>query len=309
MVQIENGPSDDNGADRPLSYADLVRWFVIVGLVALGVAVAIAIKETLLLFAIAFLIAMVLNPGVALLERRGLKRGLAVALLIVVLFAILALVVFLVVPPFFEQLQQLIEQIPGEWNRLYEQIQGWIKTYPVLQQALPSRAGDMLNTVTGQVGGIANFLLRSTLNLANGILIALLCLLVVIFTLIEPEPITTAYLELVPPRYREPAFRSLARMMHQVSAWARGVVINGVATGASTAFYSRWSESNPRSYSAFSLFWVNSYQSSDRSLLPFPLSSWRRVWVLVNSFSRFSRSCLCNKLKPICSSLLSWESR
>src|SRR5258708_9555484 len=123
--------------------------------------------------------------------------------------------------------QQLIEQTPGEWNRLYEQIQGWIKPYPTLQQALPSRAGDMLNTVTGQVGGIANFLLRSTLNLANGILVALLCLLVVIFTLIEPEPITAAYLELVPPRYREPAYRSLARMMHQVSAWARGIVING----------------------------------------------------------------------------------
>jgi putative permease len=234
MVQMENGSGDDHGADRPLSYADLVRWFVIVALVILGVAVAMAIKETLLLFAIAFLIAMVLNPGVALLERRGLKRGLAVGLLIIVLLAILALIVFLVAPPFFEQLQQLIEQIPGEWSRLYEQIQGWIKTYPTLQQALPSHAGDMLNTVTAQVGGIANFLLRSTLNLVNGVLVALLCFLVVIFTLIEPEPITTAYLELVPPRYRAPAFRSLARMMHQVHAWARGILINGIATGAST---------------------------------------------------------------------------
>jgi putative permease len=234
MVQMENGSSDDRGADRPLSYADLVRWFVIVALVALSVAVALAIKETLLLFAIAFLIAMVLNPAVTLLERRGLKRGLAVGFLIIVLLAILALIVFLIAPPFFEQLQQLIEQIPGEWSRLYEQIQGWIKTYPTLQQALPSHAGDMLNTVTAQVGGIANFLLRSTLNLVNGVLVALLCFLVVIFTLIEPEPITTAYLELVPPRYRDPAFRSLARMMHQVSAWARGIVINGIATGAST---------------------------------------------------------------------------
>jgi putative permease len=234
MVQMENGSSDDRAADRPLSYADLVRWFVIVALVALSVAVALAIKETLLLFAIAFLIAMVLNPGVALLERRGLKRGLAVGFLIIVLLAILALIVFLIAPPFFEQLQQLIEQIPGEWSRLYEQIQGWIKTYPTLQQALPSHAGDMLNTVTAQVGGIANFLLRSTLNLVNGVLVALLCFLVVIFTLIEPEPITAAYLELVPPRYRDPAFRSLARMMHQVSAWARGIVINGIATGAST---------------------------------------------------------------------------
>jgi putative permease len=234
MVQTENGSSDDHGVNRPLSYADLVRWFVIVALVVLGVAVAIAIKETLLLFAIAFLIAMVLNPAVSLVERRGLKRGLAVGLLIIVLLAILALVVFLVAPAFFEQLQQLIEQLPGEWSRLYEQIQGWIKTYPTLQQALPSHAGDMLNTVTAQVGGIANFLLRSTLNLVNGILVALLCFLVVIFTLVEPEPITIAYLELVPPRYRDPAFRSLARMMHQVSAWARGILINGIATGAST---------------------------------------------------------------------------
>jgi putative permease len=234
MVQMENGSSDDNGVDRPLSYADLARWFLIVVLVVLGVALAFAIKETLLLFAIAFLLAMVLNPAVVLLERRGLKRGVAVVLLIIVLLAVLTVVALLVVPPFFEQLQQLIEQIPGEWSRLYEQIQGWIKTYPALQQALPSRAGDMLNTVTTQVGGIANFLLRSTLNLANGLFVALLGFLVVIFTLIEPEPITIAYLELVPPRYREPAFRSLARMMHQVSAWARGVVINGIATGAST---------------------------------------------------------------------------
>ncbi|HEX3443715.1 MAG TPA: AI-2E family transporter [Chthoniobacterales bacterium] len=231
---MENGSSHDNGGDRPLSYADLVRWFVIVALFALSAALAIAIKETLLLFAIAFLIAMVLNPAVSLLERRGLKRGLAVGLLIVGLVAIFALVVFLIAPPFFEQLQQLIEQVPGEWNRLYEQIQGLIKTYPALQQVLPSRAGDMLNTVTAQVGGIANFLLRSTLNLVNGLFVGLLCFLVVIFTLIEPDPIITAYLELVPPRYREPAFRSLARMMHQVSAWARGVVINGIATGAST---------------------------------------------------------------------------
>jgi predicted PurR-regulated permease PerM len=215
---MENGSSDDNGVDRPLSYADLARWFLIVVLVVLGVALAFAIKETLLLFAIAFLLAMVLNPAVVLLERRGLKRGVAVVLLIIVLLAVLTVVALLVVPPFFEQLQQLIEQIPGEWSRLYEQIQGWIKTYPALQQALPSRAGDMLNTVTTQVGGIANFLLRSTLNLANGLLVALLCFLVVIFTLIEPEPITIAYLKLVPPRYREPAYRSLARMMHQVSA-------------------------------------------------------------------------------------------
>jgi predicted PurR-regulated permease PerM len=70
-------PSGANSNQRPLSYDDLLRWLVIVALLALGIALAIAIKETLLLFAVAFLLAMVLNPGVAWLERRGLNRGVA----------------------------------------------------------------------------------------------------------------------------------------------------------------------------------------------------------------------------------------
>jgi len=69
-------PSGANSNQRPLSYDDLLRWLVIVALLAL-LALAIAIKETLLLFAVAFLLAMVLNPGVAWLERRGLNRGVA----------------------------------------------------------------------------------------------------------------------------------------------------------------------------------------------------------------------------------------
>jgi predicted PurR-regulated permease PerM len=88
-------PSGANSNQRPLSYDDLLRWLVIVALLSLGIALAIAIKETLLLFAIAFLIAMVLNPGVAWLERRGLNRGVAVVLLVAVLLVILVLGAFL----------------------------------------------------------------------------------------------------------------------------------------------------------------------------------------------------------------------
>jgi predicted PurR-regulated permease PerM len=92
----------------------------------------------------------------------------------------------------------------------------------------------MLNTIMAQVGGIADFLLRSTLNLANGVLVGLFCFLILIFTLIDPVPVTGAYLRMVPPLYRGAAYQSLARMERQVSAWARGVVINGVLSGVST---------------------------------------------------------------------------
>ena len=42
------------------------------------------------------------------------------------------------------------------------------------------------------------------------------------------------YLALLPDKHRDKARRTLIRMMEQMTAWARGVAINGVITGAST---------------------------------------------------------------------------
>jgi hypothetical protein len=73
MAEAENKSAKANANSQPLTYAGLFRWSVFVVFIILGVALAFAIKETLLLFAIAFLIAMVLNPGVTLLERALFK--------------------------------------------------------------------------------------------------------------------------------------------------------------------------------------------------------------------------------------------
>jgi len=51
--------------------------------------------------------------------------------------------------------------------------------------------------------------------------------------LANPRPLVTAYLALTPDRYREQAHRTLARLMGQMIAWARGVAINGAITGVS----------------------------------------------------------------------------
>jgi predicted PurR-regulated permease PerM len=76
-------------------------------------------------------------------------------------------------------------------------------------------------------------LLQSTLGLVGGIASAVLAILLLIFVLASPRPLVIAYLALAPDRYREQAHRTLARMMRQMSAWARGVAINGVITGLS----------------------------------------------------------------------------
>ncbi|MGA8656312.1 MAG: AI-2E family transporter, partial [Chthoniobacterales bacterium] len=80
----------------------------------------------------------------------------------------------------------------------------------------------------------AQLLLRSTLGAFGGLIDLLLFFLLLVFALGDPVPIVAACLELVPLQVREPTRRTLARMMAQMSAWARGVLITGLVTGIST---------------------------------------------------------------------------
>jgi len=95
------------------------------------------------------------------------------------------------------------------------------------------RTDEIASKVAAAAATIGNILLRSTLGLVGGVASVVLAILLLIFVLASPRPLVAGYLALVPDRYREQAHRTLARMMGQMTAWARGVVINGIITGLS----------------------------------------------------------------------------
>jgi predicted PurR-regulated permease PerM len=215
----------------------LLGW---AALLVIGALLARQLASTLLLFALVFLLAMVLNPVIAWLQRRGLKRGPAVALLAVTALGGLTLAAWLVVPPLLDQLQEFTAGLPAAWQRLRGQAQGWIQRDPLLGQALPDDPGALLGTAAAQAGGAARFLLRSTVGLAGGLFSLVVAALLLAFTLSDPQPLVARLLALVPDRQREPTRRSLARLMRQMTAWARGVLINGAITGVSTGLLLAW---------------------------------------------------------------------
>jgi len=192
-----------------------------------------ALVPVLLLFGIVILLAMVLNPLVIALERRRVPRPIGAALVLIALAAIAVLVVAVAVPTFTNELQSLIQRLPGAWQSIRRQIADFAERYPALQNALP-QADQIATTVGNQAGTMANVLLRSTLGVVGGVFVFVFSLLVLIFVLANPKPLVTGYLALIPDRHREKARRTLIRMMDQMTAWARGVAINGVITGAST---------------------------------------------------------------------------
>ena len=224
---------------HPITFPELRRWLGLVVLLVLFAVLIWALESTLLLFAVVFLVAMVLNPLVAALEKRGLKRPLAVALLLLIVLAVMGLAVFLVMPPLLDQIGEFTRRVPEYAARLQAQFNALALRYPVLQQALPPV--DRIATTAGaQAPGVASFLLRSTFGIVGALVGVSVAILLLAFVLSNPRPLVVRYLELVPDRHRDAARRSLARLLIQMKAWAKGVMINGAITGLSTGLLMWW---------------------------------------------------------------------
>jgi putative permease len=218
---------------RPLTYTDLKRWLGIWVLLISLALLAWALKPIMLLFAVVFLVAMVLNPIVAFLERRRIHRGLAVALLALGFVAVFALALSFLIPPLFTQVDELIRQTPEAWNRVQAQVQAFGQRYPSIQQAVPE-ADKVLDTVGARVGDLLGLLYKSSFRIVGGLFGSVFAVLLLAFVLINPQPLVVRFLTLVPDLHREASRRTLLRLTQQMAAWARGVVINGSISAVTT---------------------------------------------------------------------------
>ena len=88
----------------------LLFWL---GLLVLIVVVLSLVQSILLPFAAGFVIAYILAPGVAWLERRGVPRSLA-SLIIVILFLVAVAGILVVLVPLIQgQIVELIARVPS----------------------------------------------------------------------------------------------------------------------------------------------------------------------------------------------------
>ncbi len=226
-----NEPDHEN-QDTPLSYRGAWRIVWLVFLLIVVFLILRALQPVNLLFALVFLLAMVLNPIVVWLEKRHVPRFASVILLIFALIAVTTTIILFAIPPLTRQVQELVRSAPSMWQGIRSRIESVTQSYPEVREALP-RTDEIAGKAGAAAGTVGNILLRSTIGLVGGVASTVLALLLLVFVLANPRPLVAAYLALAPDRYREQAHRTLTRLMRQMTAWARGVAINGVITGLS----------------------------------------------------------------------------
>src|SRR5437762_12067259 len=129
--------TDHENQHAPLSYHGAWRIVWLVFLLIVVWLVLRALQPVILLFALVFLLAMVLNPIVVWFEKRHVPRFLSVILLMLALIAVTTTIVVFAIPPLAKQSQELVRNAPRVWQNIRIRIESLTQNYPAVREALP----------------------------------------------------------------------------------------------------------------------------------------------------------------------------
>lgn len=198
-----------------------------VGLLSLIISLYILwqIHLIVLLILTAIILATGLNRIVRKLEAHNIKRGRAVSITISMTLLLTSLFFLLIVPPFIDQFQKLIELLPTVWNTIQTEIQALEESIPKNFPRPPS-----LSELFAQLQPLQANLLQNFLKVfQNSLAIVLQTLLVLVLTvmmLTNPQGYRKACLSLFPSFYRKRADEILTECEFALGNWMSGLIIS-----------------------------------------------------------------------------------
>ena len=122
---------------RPLAWLDL--HFATMAAAMLGFALLLWLLSPILApFLAAAILAYIFDPAVSKLEARGVPRAVGTVLALLLLMVAVALLMVIILPLFYKEIAQLIEQMPAFMERMRTTLVPWINDKLGIEIALDS---------------------------------------------------------------------------------------------------------------------------------------------------------------------------
>jgi predicted PurR-regulated permease PerM len=194
------------------------------------------IRQLLLLIFMAIVFTVALNRCVKGLQRLGIKRGLAILITLLTSLAIVILFFVIIVPPFVEQFQKLIELLPQAWDLVRNNSIRWRQQFQF--DWLPSLPN--LSDLVQQLQPLGTFVFSNFFTFFSNSVAAILQLLFVLvlamMMLANPQPYRQAFLKLFPNFYRRRAEEILTLSEAGLGNWLLGIAISSTIVGVLSGF-------------------------------------------------------------------------
>jgi predicted PurR-regulated permease PerM len=181
----------------------------------------------LLAILITIVVAIPLAAAATRLQRHGVPRPLGALLGLVSGLGVLALIIGLLIPPFVDQTDQFVKNVPNVVDDLENVYADWTGQDP-------GQVGDRVQTFfekwTNDPERLIGPITSIGLNIA-GVLAALVLILITAYYMaIKPEPLVDGLVRLFPPPRRDHARFVLDRIRRSWIGWMEGVAIDMIAT-------------------------------------------------------------------------------
>ncbi len=236
VEEPEHEPENlDGGGEAPVTPTVepvvVPRWVqavvVAVALFALA-ALARAAAPVVLLFLVAAVVALIINPLVTLLQRRGVPRGIGIALVFAGFFAALAGAVALLLRPVTAQVAAFQADLPrliGSANSSLARVQGWLDDRGVgIHIKRPGETA--LETLQASVlrgsGDVVDFTRHLVTAVAEAGFVLVLVLVISVYMLLYGEKIGALARRVMPPGDGTADDDYPARVQRAVFGYVRG---------------------------------------------------------------------------------------
>jgi len=208
-----------------------VPVYIRIAAVAAVLLLVYYLRDVLLPFAVAFLLAYILNPVVEFLTKGLRKRWLAVIVTLVLCLAIFTGISLLIVPKLYDEVRHL-------YTLLNERsaISNWRESLPDFVVQYVEQIGndeglasimksDNLGAIAETVFSKVTQLLGSTFNIVSSVVGSAIIILYLIFIMLDFNEISIGIRNMIPARYRQKSMKFFNRFTSEMRNYFRGQII------------------------------------------------------------------------------------
>ena len=189
------------------------------------------LSDILIVFVISILLALIFDPFVSMIEKKGLNRLLSSLIIFAVFIFITYMIFSFLVPSFIQQMKQLIEKVkvyltPGQLRKVGAEVQ---KTIPLI------RSGDlqerMTNYISVQVENSFNYFSTLFSSLLSTIAILVIVPFITFFLVKDNKKIIKGILNIIPNKYFEMSYYVIRKVTFQLSKYVRAWIFDASFVG------------------------------------------------------------------------------
>lgn len=189
------------------------------------------IRDIVIIFIFALIVASAITPVVNALEKIKIPRVIGTLIVYILFFGIITFLLYLVIPSIAKEIEKLSLNFPDYVEKLTLKFQGLAENFSKYQHLL-NQFSSILNNIRDSLKDSASNLFSTVLNIFGGIFSFFLILIISFYISVQKRGIQRVLTAIIPLQYRDYLLDLWERAQKKLGRWLQGQLFLGLIVGS-----------------------------------------------------------------------------